>query len=326
MTARQSLAPLSIAPLDTSPTIPFDALFTFLMVGAFLVSILITVLVVTALLRARRQAGMPRQEQGNTRLEVTWTVIPAFVVIFIFGFMFYEMRRGSTPGKDIPQGQQPDIEVIGHQWWWEFRYPKQGGVATANELHLPQGERALVALTSADVQHDFWVPELGQKMDLYPGKQNYVYLDTRTLGTFLGVCAEFCGTQHAWMRIRVIVQPQAEFDAWAAQLRAAPAPQGDQAARGAQLFNQYACGSCHLIAGTTHQGSTDPESGSIAAPPLTNFATRQTISAGVVPNTPENLIAYLRDPQAVKPGVLMPNFRLTDDEIAALAAYLTGLK
>jgi cytochrome c oxidase subunit 2 len=326
MTVRQRVVPLSIGPLDTVPTIPFNSLFTFLMVGAFLVSILIALLVVAILLRARRQTGMPRQEQGNTRLEVAWTVVPALVVFFIFGFMLYEMRRGPTPGKDIPQGQQPDIEVIGHQWWWEFRYPKQGGVITANELHLPEGRRVLVSLTSADVQHDFWVPELGQKMDLYPGKYNYLYLEASPPQTYLGVCAEYCGTQHAWMRIRVVVQPQADFDAWAAQLRAAPAPQGDQATRGAQLFEQYACGSCHMIAGTPHRGSTDPESDQIAAPPLTNFATRQTISAGVVPNTPEHLADYLRDPQAVKPGVLMPNFRLGDDEIAALVAYLTSLK
>jgi cytochrome c oxidase subunit II len=317
MTVRPSPT-LSILPMDTSPTIPFDALFTFLMVGAFLVSILIAILVVAILLRMRRQAGMPRQEQGNKRLEVTWTVIPAFVVVFIFGFMFYEMRRGPTPGTGIPAGQQPDIEVIGHQWWWEFRYPKQGGAITANELHVPAGQRVLVTLTSADVQHSFWVPELSQKMDLYPGKVNYLYLEPSEVRTYLGVCAEFCGTQHAWMRIRVIAQPQAEFDAWVAQLRAAPAPAGDQAMRGEQLFGQYACGSCNLIAGTPHQG--------LGAPALTNFASRETISSGVVPNTPEHLAAYLRDPQAVKPGVLMPNFRLTDDEVSALVAYLTGLK
>jgi cytochrome c oxidase subunit 2 len=318
MTVRQLLSPPAITPLDTSPTIPFNALFIFLMTGAILVTILVAVLLTTALLRARRQTAMPIQEMGNTRLEVTWTVIPAFVVIFIFGFMFYEMRRGPTPGTGIPEGQTPDIEVIGHQWWWEFRYPKQGSVITANELHLPVGQRVLVSLTSADVQHNFWVPELGQKMDLYPGKINYLYLEPSAAGTYLGVCAEFCGTQHAWMRIRVISQPQAEFDAWAAQLRAAPAPAGDQATRGAQLFEQYACGSCHLIAGTPHQG--------LAAPALTNFATRQTLSAGVVPNTSENLAAYLHDPPALKPGVLMPKFRLTDDEVAALVAYRSGMK
>jgi cytochrome c oxidase subunit 2 len=316
MTARQPVA-LSIAPLDTSPTIPFNALFTFLMVGAILVAILIAVLLTTALLRARRQAGIPRQEAGNPRLEVTWTVVPAFIVIFIFGFMLYEMLKGPTPGAGIPE-EEPDVQVIGHQWWWEFRYPKLGGVITANELHLPVGQRVLVTVTSADVQHNFWVPELGQKMDLYPGKVNYLYLQPSQAGTYLGACAEFCGTQHAWMRIRVIAQPQAEFDAWASQLRAAPEPVGDLAMRGADVFSQYACGSCHMIAGTPHQG--------LAAPALTNFATRQTISSGVLPNTPENLAIYLHDPQAVKPGVLMPNFRLTDDEITALMAYLSGLK
>src|SRR6187551_2512933 len=127
MTARQFLAPLAIAPLDTSPTIPFNALFTFLMVGAILVAILIAVLLTTALLRARRQAGIPVQEMGNRRLEMTWTVVPAFIVIFIFGFMLYEMLKGPTPGAGIPE-EEPDVQVIGHQWWWEFRYPKLGGV------------------------------------------------------------------------------------------------------------------------------------------------------------------------------------------------------
>ena len=310
---------IALVPLAASPHIPFNALYTTLMVLAVAVSVLIFALLATSLLRSRGQDRQNvRPDFGNRRLEITWTVIPVLVVIFLFTYMFIAMRRGPTPGTGDPGGVQPDVQVIGHRWWWEFRYLKQGGVATANELHLPVGSQALLLVTAADVQHDFWVPQLGQKMDAYPNKTNYVWLDTTKPGTYLGACAEYCGTQHAWMRIRVIVQPQAEFDAWAAQLRAAPAPFGDLATRGGQIFAQNTCGSCHTIAGTSQQGQ--------AAPALTNFGSRETISAGVLPNTPENLARYLRDPGAVKPGVLMPNFRLSDDDIAALVAYLEGLK
>lgn len=306
-------------PLAATPRIPFDPLFTLLMVAAVAVALLIAALLAVILLRAR---GQDRQEVppdfGNRRLEITWTAIPVLIVILLFGIMFATMRRGPTPGSGLPDGQQPDIQIVGHRWWWEFRYPQRGGIATANELHLPVGTRVLAQVTSTDVQHDFWVPELGQKMDAYPNKSNYIWLDTTKPGTYLGVCAEYCGTEHAWMRIRVIVQPQAEFDAWVAQLRAAPAPAGDLATRGSQIFAQSTCGSCHAIAGTAQQGQ--------AAPALTNFGSRQTISAGVLDNTSENLARYLRDPGAVKPGVLMPNFRLSEDDIAALVAYLEGLK
>jgi cytochrome c oxidase subunit 2 len=311
-------AQATLWPLVSTPYIPFNGLFTFLMIAAIAVAVMVAVLLGFALLRARDQRDLPNPVFGNRRVEITWTVLPALTVVFIFGFMFYEMRTTPTPGTGDPNGQQPDVEVIGHQWWWEFRYPKAGDVATANELHLPVGSEALVTLTSVDVQHDFWVPQLGQKMDLYPNKTNYIWLDTSKPGLYLGACAEYCGLQHAWMRIRVVVQPQAEYDAWLAQLRAAPAPQGDLAARGQQVFDQSTCGSCHSIAGTAYNGR--------AAPALTNFGSRATISAGVLTNTPENLARYLRDPQAVKPGVLMPNFQLGDADIEALVAYLEGLK
>lgn len=310
--------PANLLSLSLTPFIPFDSLFTFLMVAAIAVAVMIAILLGVSLVRARRQTTLPQPSFGNRRLEITWTVIPALSLVFIFSFMFYELRRGPTPGAGIPESQQPDVEVIGHQWWWEFRYPKAGGVATANELHLPVGQLVLVSLTSVDVQHDFWVPQLGQKMDLYPNKTNHLWLQAPAPDTYLGACAEFCGTQHAWMRIRVIAQSQADYDAYLARLRAAPPPQGALATQGQQTFDRLTCGTCHAIAGTRHNGR--------AAPDLTNFGSRQTISAGVLSNTPENLVHYLRNPQAVKPGVLMPNFGLSDDDIAALVAYLEGLK
>lgn len=199
------------------------------MVAAVIVSLLIAVLFAVALLRARREpaGSVPRQNFGNRNLEITWTAIPAVVSAGVFAFLAVEMRRGPTPGAGLPEGRQPDIEVVGHQWWWEIRYPAVGGVTTANELHLPAGRQVLVQLTSADVQHDFWVPELGQKMDMYPNKVNHLWLEAREPGTYLGVCAEFCGTQHAWMRIRAIAQPPTEFDAWVQAQRGRPASPQD---------------------------------------------------------------------------------------------------
>ena len=312
---RVDLTPLAV------PRIPFDGPFVYLMVSAVAVALLVAGLLTASLLRSRRQqdVAVPPQVHGHRNLEIGWTAVPALVVAILFLFTFVAMRRGPTPGTGVPAGQQPDIEVIGHQWWWEIRYPKHGGVTTANEVHLPVGSRLLVQLNSADVQHDFWVPELGQKMDMYPNKTNYLWLEAREPGTYLGVCAEFCGTQHAWMRIRAIAQPPAEFDGWVATQRDSAQPAGgDQAAQGKQLFARYACGNCHAIAGSEFSGQ--------AAPALTNFSGRQTIAAGVLENTPDNLARYLRNPHAVKPGNHMPNFRLSEAEVQALVAYLEGLK
>jgi cytochrome c oxidase subunit 2 len=316
-----SLVDAVMAPSLTASVIPFNGLFVVLMVLAVGVALGVAVMVVVVAVRYRARDGapIPRQEHGNRRLEITWTVIPVVLLAVLFAYMLASMLRGPTPGSGLPQGQAPDIIVVGHQWWWEIRYPKDGGVVNANEVHLPVGKLLLVELTSFDVQHDFWVPQLSQKMDMYPGKTNYLWLSAKEPGNYQGACAEFCGNQHAWMRILAIAQPQAEYDAWiAAQRASGQAVSDDATERGKRLFAQYACGNCHAIAGTEWNG--------VAAPALTNFSARQTISAGVLTNTPENLARYLRDPQAVKPGIGMPNFRLSDDEVQALVAYLESLK
>lgn len=314
---------LPVMPLATAPIIPFPNIFVVIMVIAVAVVALVASVLFYIIVRFRGEpdAESPSQNHGNTRLEIVWTVLPTLLLVGLFGYMVANMRQGPTPGANLPAGQEPDIIVIGHQWWWEVRYPKQGDVVNANEVHLPVGRRVLVQLMSADVQHDFWVPQLGQKMDLYPNKINYLWLEAQEPGNYQGVCAEFCGNQHAWMRILAIAQPQAEYDAWIdAQRSSAQAEQPDsaQVAQGRQLFAQYACGNCHAIAGTAWTAQ--------AAPSLTNYSARQTISAGVLPHTPENLARYLRNPQAVKPGIYMPNFRLSEPEVQALVAYLESLK
>lgn len=307
-----------LGPLAILATIPFTPLFTTIMVLALAAVVLVAGLVAFSLLRARhRGEGLPQQDFGNRRLEIGWTAAPAILLAVVFGLTVRQMLTTPTPGTDLPGDRQPDIVVVGHQWWWEVRYP-QLGIVTANVVHLPVGRRTLVQLTSDDVQHDFWVPQLGQKMDMYPGKTNYLWLEATEPGLFRGVCAEFCGAQHAWMRILAVAEPEAEFDQWMRDQRTPPdPPDSPLAERGRAIYVTRNCGSCHTIAGV----STGK-----AGPDLTHFGDRPTISAGVLVNTPEHLARYLENPQAIKPGIYMPNFRLTTEEIAALVAYLEGLR
>lgn len=322
MMASAAISPLRVVLPDVRTAIPFNSLFTLIMALAIAVSVLIAALLAYSLLRARRRSDgdLPPQDHGNRKLEVGWTAVPAVIVTGLFVLTFFNMRTTPTPGANLPEGRQPDIIVIGHQWWWEFQYP-QLGIVTANELHLPAGKRLLVQLTSADVQHNFWVPPLGQKMDLYPGKANYLWLEAPEPGLYQGVCAEYCGTQHAWMRILAIAQTDAEFDQWVQQQQSAPtaALPTRRAEQGQQLFVQLACVNCHAVTGLS-----DAQAG----PNLTHFGSRRTLSAMGVsrPTTRENVARYLENPQAVKPGIYMPNFGLSPDQIDVLVEYLESLR
>ena len=248
-------------------------------------------------------------------MEIGWTVAPAVLLIVLAVLTLYTMRI-SDPS--VQSQEQPDLVIVGHQWWWEVRYPK-AGVVTANEIHLPAGQRLLTRIESADVIHSFWVPALGRKMDAIPGHPNHLYIQADTPGTYLGTCAEYCGAQHAWMRIRVIVQTPKDFQAWLQQQAAVPAtPTSGQAAQGAQLFQDLTCRNCHSIAGTSAHGTF--------APDLTHLTDRQTIGAGVLDNTPANLALWLTNPQAIKPGSYMPNLNLSSDQVMSLVAYLESLK
>jgi cytochrome c oxidase subunit 2 len=283
---------------------------------AGIIFVVVTGLVFYIVYRYRSRPGMgePRQLGGHTRLEIAWTIAPALLLVAMFGWTITTMRAADPPVGD----QQPDLVVTGLQWWWQIEYP-QSGVITANEIHIPVGTRLLLRLESADVIHDFWVPQLGPKRDAVPGQPNHLWIEADTPGVYLGACAEYCGEQHAWMRLRVIAQPQAEFDAWVQQQKQAPsAPAGGDAAQGAQIFQQRTCINCHAIAGT---GSS-----ARAGPDLSHLASRETLGAGVITNTPENLRRWLADPQAVKPGNHMPSLRLTDAELNALVAYLETLQ
>jgi cytochrome c oxidase subunit 2 len=211
--------------------------------------------------------------------------------------------------------------VVGNQWWWEIRYP-QLGIVTANELHVPVSDaarptRTFITLESADVIHSFWIPQLAGKTDVIPGKTNRTWVEPRTPGTYVGQCAEFCGVQHAGMLLRVTVHSRDEFDRWVAAQRAAAA-EAPEGRAGRDVFTSVACISCHTVKGTPANG--------VFGPDLTHLMSRATIGAGVAPNTPETLRAWVKDPGVLKPGARMPAMNLSGDQLDQLVAYLTTLR
>lgn len=266
--------------------------------------------------RERPASPEPKHIHGSTLLEVAWTLAPAVVLIFIAVPTIETIfRTDGTP----PEGAL-EVEVIGHQWWWEFRYPGMD-VTTANEMHVPVGRPIALSMTSADVIHSFWVPKLGGKRDLMPGRTTRIVFTADSVGWHLGQCAEFCGESHANMRFRVMVEQPEAFEAWVDRQHAPPVPadsMSELAARGAALYREgrVQCIACHRVEGI---------SVGVLGPDLTHVAARSTIAGGILPNTEQGLTRWLRDPPAEKPGSLMPKVPLTDDEIAALVAYLRSL-
>jgi cytochrome c oxidase subunit 2 len=292
---------------------PIADLFILILALGGVILLLVAIAVIYATIRYRARPGdegEPTQDFGHTPLEISWTVAPFLLVLALLVLSGIVMAKSDPVVTGDPP--QPDVLIIGHQWWWEYRYPKSG-VLTANELHVPIGKKLFIQIESVDVIHDWWVPELARKMDAVPGHPNHIWLEVSNPGQYRGTCAEYCGAQHAWMRILVIAQTQAEFDAWEQQQLQSPIiPAGSEAEKGAQLFKDLPCINCHLI--------TD------AGPNLTHLASRQTIGAGILENTPENLTRWLADTQGVKPGIYMPTMNLTEDQIKALVAYLEASK
>jgi cytochrome c oxidase subunit 2 len=299
-----------------------DGLYRQIVWWAVLVFVVVQAVLVVALIRFRRRPGQPepRQVYGNTFAEVSWTLAPAVILVFIAVPTIQTIFRVS--GRAAEGALQ--VEVIGHQWWWEYRYPELGIVA-ANELHVPQGREVALAITSADVIHSFWAPKLAGKRDAQPGHITRLAFTPDSVGTFLGQCAEFCGESHANMRLRVIVEPPADFEAWAArQAEGAPVDTADAlVAAGAAAFRRirdpgnHSCIACHTIAGV---------SGGAAGPNLTHVGSRQTIAGGILPNDSASLARWLRNPLREKPGSLMPVIAMSDEEVAALVAYLRSLR
>ena len=300
--------------------------------------------------RARPSAPLPRQTHGHLGMEVAWTIVPAVIVVVIaIPTIQTVFRTQQSPDEDALV-----VDVIGHQFWWEFRYPGEG-VVTANELHLPVGRPVSLRLQSADVIHSFWVPMLGGKRDVNPRVRqpegetkpyNWLHFTIREPGVYRGQCAEFCGRSHALMGVRVLAEREAEFQRWLDAWRGGVSPLAGAAAAadsaaaiavppfqeatlvelGRQTFHSSACLVCHAIQGTNAAG--------VFGPNLTLMGRRATL-AGWLENTPENLVRWITAPQSVKPGALMPrvadpggNFpptNLSEEQVRAVAEYLWGL-
>ncbi|HKY47560.1 MAG TPA: cytochrome c oxidase subunit II [Acidimicrobiia bacterium] len=277
--------------------------------GIFLV---VELLLIFALWRYRRRADdpeVPEQVHGHTWLEIGWTLAPAAILLVIaIPTMSTIFRQQAPSPTDALQ-----VTAVGHQWWWEFIYPELG-FTTANELHVPRGRAVNLTLTSGDVIHSFWVPRLGGKRDLNPGSENTIVFTADSVGVFDGQCAEFCGTSHANMRMKLLVVEPSEFEAWADR-QAQPA-RPDSA--GYQTFLASGCAACHAIDGTPAQGRIGPN--------LTHFGSRRTFASGLFPNEREPLAGWLRNPDSLKPGALMPDLNLSEERVASLLRLLEGLK
>jgi cytochrome c oxidase subunit 2 len=281
-------------------------------------------LLLYALLRYRHRpndvnaAQEPAQIYGSNQIELSWTVIPILIVVMLF----LATARVILATEDAPKPVSAlDVTVIGHQFWWEYRYPKLG-IVTANELHIPVSDPmhptpTYLTMSSADTDHSFWVPRLAGKTDLIPNQVNTMWIDPNNSGLYLGQCAQYCGVQHAKMLIRIYADSPADFAAWVAHQQEL-AVENPSAAEGREIFQHNACISCHAVAGTVATGRFGPD--------LTHIASRDTIASGSVPNTAANLRAFVDNPASFKPGALMPPMHLNDHDLNAVTAYLMSLK
>jgi cytochrome c oxidase subunit 2 len=264
----------------------------------------------------------PVQIYGSNQIELSWTVIPILLVFMLF-LTTARVILG-TEHIDKPANAL-DVVVIGHQFWWEYRYPSLGVVA-ANELHIPVSDPAhpkpvYLHLSSADVTHNFYVPRLSGKMDVIPNRVNVLWMDPDTTGLYLGQCAQYCGTQHAKMLLRVYVDSPEDFAAWVQKQKAPSTPSAaltPEQLEGKSVFEHNACMNCHAVAGTGAKGLYGPD--------LTHVASRETLASGAFANTPKNLKQWIDDPDSLKPGVLMPPMHLNEKDLDAVTAYLATLK
>ncbi len=305
-------SPSPLYPASSNAT-SISNLFYFIFWIAVAVFVIVEALLLYSVIRFRRKSEdeMPKQIHGNTKLEIAWTAAPAVVLAIVFALTYQTL----TDLANVPKDSLP-VHITGHQWWWQVDYPSLG-VVTANEIHLPAMQAASFTVESKDVIHSFWVPELGGKIDVVPGKKNVTWFKPSQTGTFHGQCAEFCGAEHALMRFNVVVESQEQFNAWVAAQKEKAAP-SDTLTQGMAAFTQLGCIACHTIDGTPAQGKVGPN--------LTHLASRTTIAAGSLDMNSVNLRAWITNPQGVKPGVSMPTLAMTPDQVAALMAMLQSLK
>ncbi len=312
-----SLILVNILSSSSGDETKINNLFIQFLIISAIIALLIGFLVIGGAIIFRSKVRPEEVEQihGNIKLEIIWTVIPILLVSY---FLVVTIKVMAEINKPVAKDQQPDIEVIAHQWWWDMRYLKQN-VITANELHIPVGKHLLVRIESADVIHDWWVPALGRKIDAIPGQPNNIWIEADKPGEYQGACSEYCGAQHAWMRILVVAESQEKFDQWISSQQAlSKPPVSEEAKKGAELFQQKTCPDCHAISGT--------DAASHIGPDLSHIGSRETLFSGMKPNTPDNLSEWLTNPQKVKDGAMMPNFIMSKEEVNELTTYLEGLK
>jgi cytochrome c oxidase subunit 2 len=286
-----------------------------MLVGSAIVLAVVLALLAVGLLR--RRAVLPDQRRGlapgTTFVAIAGVVVPTVVLIALFVLTVDALPK-TTPS---PAKAQLTVEVAARQWFWDVSYAD--GARTANEIHIPVGVPVDIRVTSRDVIHSLWVPELNRKIDAIPGRTNHVVFDARSAGVFRGQCAEFCGLQHAHMALYVVAESRAEFERWLA-LTATPAPQPPDAdlERGQQVLLGSACEYCHRIAGTNASGTVGPD--------LTHVASRLSLGAGTIPNGRGYLAGWILDPQHVKPGNKMPATALSGPDLQSLLDYLESLR
>ena len=306
----------TIRPESDSARIIQDVyiMVTWIDVGIFIVvATLLAVAMIKYRAGAQKDIDIPKQVHGNVVVELIWTLVPAILLIFIAVPTWQGIFRAAAP----PRAGALHVEAIGHQWWWEFRYPSEN-IVTANELHIPVNRTVVVKTWSADVIHSIWMPRLAGKIDSLPGKSNEIWFTPEKIGEYLGQCAEFCGTSHANMRFKVIVDSPSDYQTWVDRQSMAPVASSPEAQAGEKLFAAKACGACHTISGVA--GAVG-----VIGPNLNDLGSRTTIASGILENTPENLAAWIQDPQAMKPGALMIlPFEVNASEAAQLAAFLTS--
>jgi cytochrome c oxidase subunit II len=315
------MSPTSIFSPASTPARWIHELSLLVFAVCGLVFVVVFTLLVYAIVRFRSRRADERREPaqvyGSKQIELAWTIIPVLIVLVLF---LASARVIASTQKAAPPGSL-EVTVVGHQFWWEYRYPSLG-VVTANELHIPVSDGrhsapTLLRLYSADTVHSFWIPRLSGKTDLVPNFPNTLWVDPDEPGLYLGQCAQYCGTQHAQMLLRVYVESQADFDSWVEAQRQ-PARSAGSVSRGREVFERAACISCHTVGGTSATGRFGPD--------LTHLMSRETLAAGVLPNTRDNLRTWIKDPSVFKPGSLMPAMGFADDDLDAMTDYLMTLR
>ena len=318
-------SPLSSTNIFAPASTPAQTIFglsMFVLAVTMVIFVVVGSLLVYSVVKFRSRASdagrEPAQVYGSTQIELAWTVIPVLIVVVLFlatARVIHAIQDAPRPAAAL------DVTVIGHQFWWEFRYPKLG-IVTANELHIPASDPAhptptFLKLLSADTDHSFWIPELGGKTDLIPNRVNEMWLDPSRPGIYLGQCAQYCGTQHAKMLLRVSVDRPEDFAAWV-RSQQQPALQDEKVRAGKHVFETTSCINCHAVSGTPANGRFGPD--------LAHLMSRKTIASGAAENTTANLRLWIQNPDAIKPGSLMPAMKLSDADLNAVTAYLETLR